>query len=50
MVTVHPLRDTKQAPLVRWVPVAGSDGRIHLEMRWQVEDRHPVRHAPRSAA
>lgn len=51
MVTVHRIRDTKaQAPLVSWIPVTGPDGRVQMEMRWQVAEPDHLPQAARSAA
>ena len=37
MVKVQSIKSkSRQEPILSWVPVAGPDGRIHMEMRWQV--------------
>ena len=54
-MTVTPLKKTTDAtrPAPRltctWVPVRGTDGRTHMEMRWTDESKRPTR-STRSAA
>lgn len=51
MVKVQRLSDRKTAaPMVTWVPVAGADGRLRMEMRWHVRTSGPSHRTPRSAA
>lgn len=36
MVKVHNIRKSAPAPALTWVPVAGPDGHVRMEMRWHV--------------
>lgn len=41
MVKVQSINDTsRRGPILSWLPVAGPDGRIHMEMRWHVGSAH----------
>ena len=48
MAKVHHIKDKKTSgPILSWIPVPGPDGRIHMEMRWQVGStrQQPRRHS-----
>lgn len=50
MVKVHRIRDaSKQTPSLTWVPVADADGRIRMEMRWNLSPRAESRRPSRAA-
>lgn len=45
MVKVHSLPESRQqAPMVTWVQVTDAEGRIHMEMRWNLRDEHRTAH------
>ncbi|WP_256841253.1 hypothetical protein [Ornithinimicrobium cryptoxanthini] len=51
MVKVHSIKDkSKQGPVLSWVAVPDSDGRIHMEMRWHVQSRRQHGRRRHSAA
>ena len=51
MVKVHSIRQTRQqpTPMVKWVQVPDAQGRIQLEMRWNLRDEHRTAHRHRAA-
>lgn len=50
MVKVHSLRESRQpAPMVTWVQVPDAEGRIQMEMRWDLRDEHRTAHRTAAA-
>ncbi|WP_156875867.1 hypothetical protein [Ornithinimicrobium pekingense] len=37
------IRSTRRPAMLAWVPVTGADGRVRMEMRWQVGAGAPAR-------
>lgn len=33
---IREIRSTRRPAVLAWVPVTGADGRVRMEMRWQV--------------
>lgn len=51
MVKVQSINEkSRRGPILSWVPVTGSDGRIHMEMRWHVGSTHEQSRRTHSAA
>lgn len=45
---IREIRSTRRQGVLAWVPVTGADGRVRLEMRWQLDapaDRRRARTA-----
>ncbi|TQM96186.1 hypothetical protein FB476_1050 [Ornithinimicrobium humiphilum] len=45
---IREIRSTRRPAPLTWVPVQGADGRVRMEMRWQVGS--PARTTPQSVA